>query len=198
MRELDETDLDILQLLVSDARRPYSEMAETVGLSPPAVSDRIERLREHGIIGRFTIELDRSQLYEGTAVLIDLEVDPLAVEDTQAALAAADATEHVFTTAEGKLIAHARIPNAAVRDWLLETIDAEDVERYDVTLLSDTTWTPTLASTEFALSCAECGNTVTSEGTTTRIDDELKQFCCASCETRFVERYDGIRSGADA
>jgi DNA-binding Lrp family transcriptional regulator len=46
MRDLDETDLEILQLLLSDARRPYSDIAETVGLSAPAVSDRVSRLRE--------------------------------------------------------------------------------------------------------------------------------------------------------
>ena len=45
MRELDETDVQILSLLAEDARRPYSDIGETVGLSGPAVSDRVTRLR---------------------------------------------------------------------------------------------------------------------------------------------------------
>ena len=50
MRDLDETDLEILQLLLSNARRPYSDIADVVGLSPPAVSDRVSRLQETGRI----------------------------------------------------------------------------------------------------------------------------------------------------
>ncbi len=50
MRNLDETDLEILELLTEDARRPYKEIAEQVGLTPPAVSDRTSRLEDQGII----------------------------------------------------------------------------------------------------------------------------------------------------
>ena len=46
MRGLDETDEEILDILLDDGRKPYSEIAEAVGLSAPAVSDRIDRLRE--------------------------------------------------------------------------------------------------------------------------------------------------------
>jgi len=45
MRDLDDTDLEILSLLAEDARRPFSEIGERVGLSGPAVSDRVTRLR---------------------------------------------------------------------------------------------------------------------------------------------------------
>lgn len=65
MRDLDETDIEILELLLSDARRPWSGIAEIVDLSPPAVSDRVARLQELGIIRRFTLDVDRSQLSEG-------------------------------------------------------------------------------------------------------------------------------------
>ena len=40
MRDIDDTDRELLRLLLEDARRPYSELAEAVDLSPPAVSDR--------------------------------------------------------------------------------------------------------------------------------------------------------------
>ncbi|WP_245180805.1 Lrp/AsnC family transcriptional regulator [Haloarcula amylovorans] len=65
MRDLDETDLEILQLLMSNARRPYSDIADIVGLSAPAVSDRVARLQEMGIINRFTLDVDGSQLRKG-------------------------------------------------------------------------------------------------------------------------------------
>jgi len=58
-------------------------------------------------------------------------------------------------------------------------------------------WSPNLGGTEFALTCAQCGNTVDSEGTSTRIDGELYQFCCPSCETRFTEKYNRLQQDAE-
>ncbi|MFC6725497.1 Lrp/AsnC family transcriptional regulator, partial [Halobium palmae] len=60
MRDLDDTDREILRLLLANARRPYSDIAEHVGLSAPAVSDRVERLQELGVVRGFTLDLDRS------------------------------------------------------------------------------------------------------------------------------------------
>ena len=76
MRDIDDTDRELIRLLLADARRPYSELAEEVGLSPPAVSDRVDRLRELGVIERFTLDLDRSRLQAGTRLLVTLEVEP--------------------------------------------------------------------------------------------------------------------------
>lgn len=70
-------------------------------------------------------------------------------------------------------------------------------DNFEVTLLAGADWSPDLGGTEFALTCAQCRNTVDSEGTATRIDGELYQFCCPSCETRFTEKYDQLQQGTD-
>lgn len=54
----DDTDLEILRLLAEDARRPYCEIAEQVNLSARAVSARVEKLSERGIIRRFTLDIN--------------------------------------------------------------------------------------------------------------------------------------------
>lgn len=202
MRDLDETDLEILELLFSDARRPYSDIAEAVGLSPPAVSDRVARLREAGVIRRFTLDVDRSQLREGIPVLVRLDVAPDrgTVDSVREALLDAGPVEHVFTTATGDLVFQTRVPDGDVAGWLDGTLDIDadaDVEVLEVTLLSGVEWSPDLGGAEFALTCAECGNTVDSEGVATRIDGQLYQFCCPSCEARFGERYEEFRQEAD-
>ena len=190
MRDLDETDLEILELLLSDARRPWSEVAEVVDLSPPAVSDRVKRLQEIGVIQRFTVDVDRTQLHEGVPVLLKLTVEPERFESIRGALLEAEAVEYVFTTAEHDLLCYALVADGDVPTWLAEILDIRNVERYDVQLLTGVEWTPTLGETKFALACAECGNTVTREGTAARIGDELYQFCCPSCEARFEEQYE--------
>lgn len=196
MREPDETDLEILELLMSDARRPWSEIAEIVDLSPPAVSDRVTRLQEMGIIRRFTLDVDRSQLREGIPVLLTLSVAATTFEDARAALLEADAVEYVFTTAENELLCYARVVGGDVPAWLAGMLDMASVDDYEVTLLTDVEWMPSIGGTEFALTCAECGNTVTSEGVATRIGGDLYQFCCPSCETRFETQYEQLDEGA--
>jgi DNA-binding Lrp family transcriptional regulator len=199
MRDLDETDLEILQLLLSNARRPYSDIADVVGLSAPAVSDRVARLQEMGIIDRFTLDVDRSQLREGISVLVTIAVAPAGpdVSSIKGTLLDEGAVEHVFTTAESDLVVYARVPDNDVAGWLADVVDGGAIDDVDVTLLAAADWSPDLGGTEFALTCAQCGNTVDSEGTATRIDGELYQFCCPSCESRFVEKYEQLQQEAE-
>jgi len=193
MRELDETDLEILQLLVADARRPYKEIADAVNLSPPTVSDRIDRLRELGVVERFTVDLDRSLLSDGVAVLVDLHVEPGRVSPVRSGVEGIDGVEHVFVTADGHVVFHARLQDGAVEPLLDEVLDTDDIREYDVRLLADSTWHPDPRGVEFALECDECGNSVTSEGESSRIDGDLYQFCCSSCKARFEEQYEELK-----
>ena len=199
MRDLDETDLEILQLLLSDARRPYSDIAAVVGLSAPAVSDRVAKLQETGVIQRFTLDVDRSQLRKGIPVLITFEIGSSGpdVPSLRETLLSEGAVEHVFTTAEADLVVYARVPDTDIAGWLADTVEEGAFEDLAVTLLSGADWSPDLGGAEFALSCVQCGNTVDSEGTAARIDGELYQFCCPSCEARFEETYDRLQQGAD-
>lgn len=58
----DEVDLAILQVLVEDARTSQRAIARMVGMSPPAVAERIARLERSGVIRAYRAEIDRSQL----------------------------------------------------------------------------------------------------------------------------------------
>lgn len=195
MHDLDETDLEILRLLVSDARRPYREIAEEVGLSAPAVSDRVTRLRDQGVIRRFTADLDRQQLREGTPVIVRLSVAPGSVTSVRDAVRDLDAVEHIYVTVDGTVIIHANAPRN-VRAWLDSVLDQEGIRDVDVDLLSEAHWTPAVGATDLALVCDECGNTVTSEGVTARVGDDIKQFCCESCEAAYIERYEKLQASS--
>jgi DNA-binding Lrp family transcriptional regulator len=194
MRTLDETDLHILRLLEHDGRRPYSEIGDEVGLSGPAVSDRVSRLRDLGVIRGFTVDVDRSTLRGGTPVLVRLDVDPASVASVVAALEDDDHVEHVYTTVDSEVVAHASVPEDA-REWLLDAVAMESVRDYSVSLLASVTETESLGEGSLSLVCAECGNTVTDEGLTTRVGDDLKSFCCPSCESTFRERYEELKEG---
>jgi DNA-binding Lrp family transcriptional regulator len=195
MRTLDETDLQILRLLSEDGRKPYSEIGDSVGLSGPAVSDRVSRLRDLGVIRGFTVDVDRSTLRDGTPMLLRLSVRPTEVESVVETLGDREETETVYTAATGDVIAHVNLPTTDARSWLLDTVASDAIREFDADLLTGVETTDTVAGTDFALSCVECGNTVTEEGVTTRVGDDLVSFCCSSCEDRYRERYEELKQG---
>lgn len=192
MRELDDTDLDILRLLVEDARRPYKEIADRVDVSPPTVSDRVERLQDIGVIRRSTVDIDRSMLARGVAVLVELELEPNADDRVAGRLAEADPVERVYLTADGRVVLHATVPEGEVRSTLRETIDMELVEKMDVSLLEEQVWEPNVADGELQLSCAECGQVVSHDGVTTQFDGDPFHFCSEECHETFEGRYAGL------
>ena len=56
--DLDDFDVQILTRLLRDGRAPASQLAEQVGLSRPAVADRIEKLERLGVIRGTTVVVD--------------------------------------------------------------------------------------------------------------------------------------------
>lgn len=196
MRELDETDLEILSLLAVNARRPFSAIGQEVGLSGPAVSDRVQRLQDAGVINRFTIDVNRSQLRRGVPVFVRLAVPASSIEAVRARLRDAEGVEHVFVTAESDLWFYGWAAPGNVRNWVDTLLADVEPVRLTITLVDEVEWTPAIEGLEFALSCAECGNTVDSEGETARIDGEVYHFCCQSCQRRFEARYERLAEGA--
>lgn len=61
-RAFDGTDLAVLRILADDARTSAVDIAKHVGIGPDAVIKRIKRLKETGIIKRFTIITDPQRM----------------------------------------------------------------------------------------------------------------------------------------
>lgn len=59
---LDHTSLLILDLLARDGRISYQAIADEVGLSRPAVMERVKRLEEGGYVTGYHARLDRARL----------------------------------------------------------------------------------------------------------------------------------------
>jgi Lrp/AsnC family leucine-responsive transcriptional regulator len=59
---LDETNRDLLRELHADPRISMSELARRVGMSAPAVTERVQRMQRDGVIIGFRMEVDPAQL----------------------------------------------------------------------------------------------------------------------------------------
>jgi Lrp/AsnC family leucine-responsive transcriptional regulator len=72
---LDATDARILDALVNDARVSIADLARSVGLSPPSVSERIKRLEEVGVIEGYTLTINPKAL--GLPIAAWLRIRPI-------------------------------------------------------------------------------------------------------------------------
>ena len=61
-RRLDQTGWRILDLLQENARIPFSELGRRVGLSAPAVAERVRRMEDAGLITGYRTELALDKL----------------------------------------------------------------------------------------------------------------------------------------
>ena len=79
---LDAIDRRILALLSADGRASYQSVADRVGLSRPAVMERVKRLEESGYITGYGAQLDRKKLgYPVTAFVAMRYGNPTYVGD---------------------------------------------------------------------------------------------------------------------
>ena len=60
--ELNDQDRKIIDLLLRDGRTPAAQIGEQIGLSRPAVADRLEKLERLGVIRGTTAVIDPSAL----------------------------------------------------------------------------------------------------------------------------------------
>ena len=67
---LDQVDRDILAMLQQDGRASASYIAQEIGMSIPAVTDRIKKLQESGVIMGFTALLDHRKMGRDVSAFI--------------------------------------------------------------------------------------------------------------------------------
>jgi Lrp/AsnC family leucine-responsive transcriptional regulator len=73
---LDTTNIGLLRELEADARLSLAELGRRVGLSSPAVADRLERLEEAGVIMGYRAEIDPRALGYELAVVLRIRPAP--------------------------------------------------------------------------------------------------------------------------
>ncbi|MGY0065286.1 Lrp/AsnC family transcriptional regulator [Streptomyces sp. QTS137] len=68
----DETDIRILEALQRDGRASYAELARTVSMSASAVTERVRRLEESGVIRGYVAVVDPQRLGFGILAFVRL------------------------------------------------------------------------------------------------------------------------------
>lgn len=69
---MDDIDRDIIELLRGNARLSYAELARQVGLSAPAVHERVGKLEASGVVRGYHAEVDPEAIGLGVTAIIGI------------------------------------------------------------------------------------------------------------------------------
>ncbi len=69
---LDEMDRKIIEILIKDARTPYTDIAKKLRVSEATIRKRVSKLVKSGVIKRFTVEIGES----GMKAIVLVKVKP--------------------------------------------------------------------------------------------------------------------------
>ncbi|MCG3757459.1 Lrp/AsnC family transcriptional regulator [Amycolatopsis sp. Poz14] len=75
--DLDDVDRHLLELLQSDGRLTFSELGRRVSLSAPAVTERVRRLEQRGVITGYAARVDPEKLGRPIQAIVRVRVRSL-------------------------------------------------------------------------------------------------------------------------
>lgn len=126
MDRIDEIDVKILSLLQENGRMKRNAIAEKVGLSLPAVSERMRKLEDRGVISGYYAVVDAKRLHLDITAFIRVMVDgsgryPELVEQ---ACVSDEILEVHSITGQGSHILKIRTRNTTTLERLLSRIQS--------------------------------------------------------------------------
>jgi Lrp/AsnC family transcriptional regulator, regulator for asnA, asnC and gidA len=79
--EIDNTDLKILEILMQDAKRPYTEVARKVNVSQGTVHVRMNKMEDAGILEKTTLRINYAKLGYDITAFIGIYLEKSALYD---------------------------------------------------------------------------------------------------------------------
>jgi len=139
MKNLDEKDKRILEMLIEDSRRPYREIAEEVNLSESTVRKRVIKLQNEKVIEKFTIRICRE---DERCIIAFLTVIPNNESEIKELIRETQilpqCEEVYFLAGQCGVLIKVKVPEISELDALVENFrgrnDVKSVERICVVL----------------------------------------------------------------
>lgn len=121
---MDQVDRQLLDALRANGRATYAELARVVGLSAPAVHERVAKLETSGVITGYHASVAPEQLgYAMNALVGVFMADSADVDEITVALQGIPAIEHCwFVAGEETFVVKVRVPDVAGLERVIRDI----------------------------------------------------------------------------
>lgn len=122
-RDLDAFDRKILGMLVKDATASYADLGKEIGLSAPAVHERVKRMRRAGVIRQTSVMIDPVAIGKPFLAFIHVDVRGWCKTPQQLAIAEFPEVEEVHNVAgDTSMLLKVRTENSMALEGLLGRI----------------------------------------------------------------------------
>jgi len=106
------TEERILEVLETDAKASYAEIAERAGVSKPTVRKYIKKLESEGVVVGYSAEVDPKKLSGQTIALVGIDVESDHYVNATAELKSLEAVRSLYTSSgDHMLMAEVRAPD---------------------------------------------------------------------------------------
>lgn len=140
---VDATDRALLAVLRANARASYADLARAVGLSAPAVHDRVRRLESTGIITGYHAAVAPAALGLGVSALVGIhQTDDVEQDDLANRLAEVAVVEDCwFVAGDEAFVVKVRVPDVDALEHTLAVLRrVPGVARTRTTVVLSTRW----------------------------------------------------------
>ena len=73
---MDSKDMKILNILMKDGRKPYTEIAKELGTSESSIRKRVRKMEDEGIIKGYKVEVEPSKIGYNVVALTGFDTNP--------------------------------------------------------------------------------------------------------------------------
>ena len=117
---LGDLDQKIIRCLIQNARMPYSEIGQQVGISRVAVKMRVQALEKKGIIEEYTTIINPQKISGAISCYFEIETLPDTLEEVISILEKNDTVTQIYrVTGKSRLHVHAVSPSQEELEQLL-------------------------------------------------------------------------------
>ncbi|HRN18858.1 MAG: Lrp/AsnC family transcriptional regulator [Trueperaceae bacterium] len=136
--EFDAVDRRILEILLHDGRASHASVAKAVGLSAPAVGERVKKLEQAGVIRGYHAEIDPQAVGLVITAFVAIAPQPRkpAQKLVERLMEFSEIEELHAVAGTYSFIVKVRVPSTAALDAFLDRLfTTEGVERTETTMV---------------------------------------------------------------
>jgi DNA-binding Lrp family transcriptional regulator len=138
--QLDDTDVNILNVLMHDAKMPLREIGKKLAISFVTVLNRIKRMEQEGVIKGYAAQINTKKIGYDTCVIIHVRIAKGKMIEVEKKIASSRNVVAVYdTTGEYDVVIIAKFKSTTAMDTFLKKVQTyEFVERTNTALVLHT------------------------------------------------------------
>lgn len=190
---LDETDVRLIKELQADARLSMRALAARIGISTPTAASKVQRLVDSGAITGFTVNLD-SAAFGLKDFVAEIKCQPKYQRSILQSMAE---LRHALLTQDSRVIG---IFSGTEKEAVMlynRMCNIRGVTSVALTPAVSYEFTPSRPAIEsgakLSSSCYYCRGDIGPAPVVERIGGKMRYFCCTSCRTLYLERYETLK-----